>query len=194
MRRGRERGVGVGRKLSAGDGLVEKFDNLAPAAFVGDPLAHGHGRQIRREFAFVIHHVEHRLRARIAREARQSHHGHLAQRAQRICAAPGAGAAQHGFHRHCRALAHRLEQLGLVAEVPVDRTAGQAGGVGNIGERRMRDPLVAEFALRRIEQRLACRYGLRPRLSCHFVTLLLAFIRDFDIPIEKGVANIHECM
>ena len=66
--------------------------DLAPATVVGRALALRDGRQIRREFALVEDHVEHRLRARVAREAREAVHGHRAQRAERIVAAVAAPA------------------------------------------------------------------------------------------------------
>ena len=113
------------------------------------------------------HHVEHCLRARIVREASEAHDRHIAQRAERVRATSRACAAEHRLHRHRRALAHRLEQLGLVAKMPIDRAAGDARSLRNVGERRVRDSPAAEFAFRRVEQCLACRCRFLARPACH---------------------------
>ena len=44
MQRGGEPRIAVGRKLPAGDGLLEQRDHLAPATFVGRALAQRDGR------------------------------------------------------------------------------------------------------------------------------------------------------
>ena len=80
----------------------------------------------RREFAFVEDDVEHRLRARIGGEAHEAVDRERAQRAERILLPDFAGGGEHRLHRQLHALAQRLEQRRLVAEVPVDGAARDA--------------------------------------------------------------------
>ncbi len=54
-------------------------------------------------------------------------------------------------HRQFGALDHGLEQLGLAAKVPVDRAAGDACGIGDLGQGRVADALFAEHALGGVE-------------------------------------------
>ena len=106
------------------------------------------------------------VRASLARRVRPST-AIAAQRAERIAAAAATGRVEHRLHRHRRPLAHRLEQLGLVAEMPVDRAAGDASGGGHFRERRVRHALRAEHALGRTEQRFARRRRFLPRPAHH---------------------------
>jgi hypothetical protein len=70
-------------------------------------------------------------------------------------------------HRARRALAHRGEQVGLVAEMPVDRAPRQARLGRDLGKRGPRDAMVAEHALGSVEQLLAGGSGLYAGAADH---------------------------
>ena len=101
--------------------------------------------------------VEHAARAVVGAEPRQRADAERAQRRQRIDAGAAARAVEHRLHRQRRALAHRVEQVGLVAEVPVDGAARHARRRRDFGERRARHAALAKHALGGVEQRLAGR-------------------------------------
>lgn len=129
----RESWIAIGGQLPARDGLFDQRDHLPAAVAVGDPLALRDGRELGREFALVKDNVEHRLSPRVTRKPGEAQHRHGAQATERIVGTNVAGGVEHRLHRHGRALAHGFEQLGLVAEMPVDGAACHAGGGGNLG-------------------------------------------------------------
>jgi hypothetical protein len=103
----------------------------------------------------------------IGREAHEAIHREGAQRAEGVFLPGLARAGEHRFHRQLLALAQRVEQVRLVAEVPVDGAARDACGRCHLCERRVCDAALAEYPCRGVEQLLARGGGLGFRASCH---------------------------
>ena len=78
----------------------------------------------------------------------------LAQGRQRRAAAAGRRCGGRLLHRQAHALHHRVEEVALVLEVPVDGAAGDAGGLRDVLQRRARHPLRLEQALGGVEDAL----------------------------------------
>src|SRR5690349_17561592 len=166
-----ERRVGVAGQLTRRNCLLQHaldVHQAMPALALLPLRQRGH---IAVEISFVLHDLEHRLRARIVGEPRQHGDGQHTERAERIIVRDSAGVAQHRLHRQQRPLAHRSAEVRLVAEMPVHRAARHARGRGDFGERAPRNAAPAENILRCVEQLLArdCRLFLRP--ACHAVRI-----------------------
>src|SRR4029450_4343193 len=107
--------------------LLQKTLDVREAACVGGVAAAGDRRELGSELALVEDHIEHRLRAGVGSEAYQTVDRERAQGAQGILLPDLARAGKHRFHRQLLALAQRIEEMRLVAEVPIDGAARDAG-------------------------------------------------------------------
>jgi hypothetical protein len=72
----------------------------------------------------------------------------------------GAAPAERFFQRHAGALHHRVEEVGLVLEVPVDGTPGDFGGLRDVVKRGAGDAAALEQQFRRIEDAVAGGEGV----------------------------------
>jgi len=151
-------------------------------------VAVGHPGEFAGEFALVEHDLEHRVRAGVAGEVRERIDAERSQRGERRALLPRVRLLDQRVHRARRPFAHGDEQIGLVSEVPVDRTARHAGLGGDLRKRGAGHPPVAEHALGGVEQALARGGGSLTGSSDHRRRA------GRSNRVEIPVANVHECM
>ena len=152
-------------------------------------LRAGDGAISARALAFVQHHLEHRLRARVAREPRQRGDRELAQRAQRIGVRGRAGVAQHRLQRQ-QSRARTSPRTGR----PCRGNASRRRRASRPPRRRLRRASCARrraarnTRLRGVEQLLARdrRVFLRP--ACHRLDALSAAVS------RNYFTNSRDCM
>jgi hypothetical protein len=156
-------------KLSDVDGLLQQALDVGEAAVVGRVTAGRRRRRTRRRTRTLWKMTSNT--ACVRGVGRKAHEAVDRQRAQRsrdgsFCRTSPAH-AQHRLHWELLALAQRVEEMCLVAEVPVNGAARDAGGGSDLGKRGMRDATLAEHLSRRVEQLLAGDLGLGFRASRH---------------------------
>jgi hypothetical protein len=156
-----KRNVGVGRQLAGTDGLSQQLSDARRALLVRGLHVEGARIDVAGSldpgFTAMEQDVEHRAGARRAGDVAQCRHRNRGQRTERISMATARGLLEHLFERQDRPVTHRPEQFLLAAEMPVNRTARDAGLGGNLVQRRARDPAPAKHAFGRVEQAVAGR-------------------------------------
>jgi len=101
---------------------------------------------------FLGRDLEHAPRLRVGGRAAQRPQQRRPQARQRVLAGRAGCLVAGALQRQGDPVHHRVEQVGLVLEVPVDCTAGGAGGRGDVLQRGARDALGLEQTLRRVQQ------------------------------------------
>ena len=149
--------VHAGGQEPAADGVAHAALDLAQAVRAHLDVTVADPRHLVHVLALVADDLEHAPRLRVVGRLAQHRDHAAADVAERISEGVVARASDHLLHRQRHAREHRGEEIGLVAEVPVDRAAGHAGSCGDVLERRARGPAAAEYPFRRVENAVACR-------------------------------------
>jgi uncharacterized iron-regulated protein len=142
--------------------------DLGQAFVAPAQVAVAHGEQFVDVFDLVRGDLEDAARCRVRGSDAQRVHEAIADGGHRVVAIGGHAAHRHRLlQRHDGALHHRVEEIGLVLEVPVDCAACELGGLRNILQRGAGYTMLLEEQLGRVENAVASRLGFFLRAANH---------------------------
>jgi len=155
------------RQEAAPDRVAHAALELAEAVGAHLDVAVAHARHLVHVLALVADDLEHAPRLRVVGGLAEHRDHAAADVAERIGERVVARAPDHLLHRQRHAREHGGEEIGLVAEMPVDRAARHAGRGGDVLERRARRAAAAEYPFGRVKNAVARRQCFRFGASRH---------------------------
>ncbi|GAP35502.1 hypothetical protein ISF6_1275 [Piscinibacter sakaiensis] len=150
----------VARRHAVGDAalghrLLQRQRDVVQAVVAHAQVALAHAAELVDVLHLVRRDLEHPAHLRVGRRLVQRTEQAAADLRQRVLRLRAAQALDLLLHRQGHAHHHRVEEVGLVLEVPVDRAAADAGRGRDLVQRGARDPALVEHAFGGVEQQVA---------------------------------------